>query len=612
VVANESFANTLTVEVNGVKVPADIAGFLVMAYVDDSRNLPDLFVLRYRDQDQLVLDKGKFKIGVPIKLSVQTADPAGPELLLDGEVTAIELDADPTGTYTEIRGFDLAHRFSRGRRVAAYPNMTLKDIVSKVAQRAKVPPGDIDNVKGFGGDPNVQVSQDNVSDADFLQRLADTVGAQYSVVKGKLNFKLPTPPKGAPAPNAKATASPQVLELGRNLVSIRATVTAAEQVPQVESRGWDPKAKQAVTTKIAPKLEGTEVAGLDPVGIAGKVGAPPLLVANPAIRSQALTASHADALAAQFGTAAAELEGVAKGNPKLRAGVAVTLGNVAATFAGQYTLTTTRHLFSPEVGYTTAFTVSHRQDRSIYGLASGGGSGTESSITGPVSAIVTDIKDPDKVGRVKVKFPWLADDYNSSWARTVQATAGNSYGSVFLPEVGDEVLVDFENGDFDCPYVLGGLFNGKDQPPKLATDPVDSASGQVGVRALVSRTHHRLELIDKSDVDAILLSTGDDKLLIRLDHKNQNIEVTSSKSIEIKAKNGIKIDSGTGPLEMKGQKVTVTSTTDVQVDANAAIKMKASGPASLEGATMKVAGTATGEVSAGAMLTVKGAMVKIN
>ncbi|WP_344307116.1 VgrG-related protein [Fodinicola feengrottensis] len=609
--ANESFANALVVEVNGAKLPADVASMMVMAYVDDSRNVPDLFVLRFRDQDQLVLQKGKFQIGVPIKLSVQTADPSGPLPLFDGECTAIELDADVTGTFTEVRGFDKAHRLTRGRRVVAYPNMTLSDIVNKVASRAQIPVGKIDPVSGFGGDPNSQVTQDNINDAEFLQRLADLVGAQYTVTDGKLTFKLPEPPSDAPDKTAKSTTNPLVLELGRNLDSIRATITAAEQVPQVEARGWDPKTKQAVTQQAPPKLAGTEVSGLDPVALAGKVGSPPMLSANPALRNHGLVKASSDAMAAQFGNACAELEGVAKGNPKLRAGEAVSLGNVAAQFAGKYTLTSTRHLFSPEVGYTTAFTVSHREDRSFYGLTSGAGGGAN-GVTGPVPAIVSDIKDPDKVGRVKVTYPWLSDDYTSGWARTVQATGGNTYGSVFLPEVGDEVLVDFENGDFDYPYVLGGLYNGKDAMPKLATDPVDSAAGQVGVRALVSRTHHRLELIDKSDVDAILLSTGDDKLLIKLDHKNQNIEVTSSKSIAITAKNGIKIDSGTGPLEMKGQKVTVTSTTDVQVDANAAIKMKATGPASLEGATMKVAGTATGEVSAGAMLTVKGAMVKIN
>lgn len=610
--ANESFANTPVIEINGTKLPADIASLMVYGYVDDSRNLPDMFMLRFRDPDQVVVEKAGIKIAAPIKVKVQTADPTGPEVLLDGEITAIELNADKVGTYTEIRGYDKAHRLTRGRRVVAYPNMTISDIVRKVAGRAQIPAGDIDNVKGVGGDPQTQITQDNVTDADFLQRLADLVGAQFAVVEGKLNFKLPEPPKDAPAPTAKATKDPQVLELGRNLQSIRATVTAAEQVPEVEARGWDPKQKKEVSQKAKPKLSGIEVAGLDPAAIAGKVGAPPLLAANPAWRTQGLVQASSEALAQQFGTAAAELEGVARGNPKLRAGEAITLANVAPTFAGKYTLTTTRHLFSPEAGYTTAFTVSHRQERSLYGLTSGSTDGSTSTITGPVSAIVSDIKDPDKEGRVKLQFPWLSADYTSSWARTVQATAGNTYGSVFLPEVGDEVLVDFENGDIDCPYVLGGLYNGKDKQPKLAADPVDAAAGKVNIRALVSRTHHRLELIDDPNVDAILLSTGDDKLLIKLDHKKENIEITSSKSIEIKAKNGIKIDSGTGPLEMKGQKVTVESKTDVQVDAKASLKMKATAAASMEGATVKVAGQGAAEFSASGVNTIKGGMVKIN
>ena len=86
-------------------------------------------------------------------------------------------------------------------------------------------------------------------------------------------------------------------------------------------------------------------------------------------------------------------------------------------------------------------------------------------------ALVTDVDDPQKLGRVKIKLPTLADDYESDWARVVQPGAGKTAVSVFLPEVGDEVLVAFEHGDIRRPYVLGGLWSVPHKPP-LGDGPV--------------------------------------------------------------------------------------------------------------------------------------------
>src|SRR5215475_797044 len=413
---------------------------LAYCYVDDSRNLPDMFVLRFRDPDHVVLSKAHITVGAEVKLKVQTADPGGPQPLMSGEVTAIGFDLDPIGTFTEVRGYDKAHRLFRGRRVAAYPNMTVADIIRKVAQRAGLQAGDIDNVPGFGGRQNTQISQDNVSDWDFLSRLAAAVGAQVAVIDGKLNFKLPAPPSAAPSESAKATADPLVLEAHLTLVSLRATITAAEQVPQVEVHGWDFEDKRAVSATGKPTIAGTQIQGTDPVSFANAFGSPNFVAVDVPYRAQAEVQAGADALAAQLGGACAELDGVAKGNPKLRAGTAVTLTNVGDAFVGKYTLTGTRHLFNDQVGYTTAFTVSGRQERSFYGLAAGGagrgGGGANgrggNGGGGLVIGVVSDAKDPLKLGRVRLTFPWLASDFTSGWARVVQTGAGPDRGLYML------------------------------------------------------------------------------------------------------------------------------------------------------------------------------------
>ncbi|GAA3058459.1 VgrG-related protein [Actinokineospora globicatena] len=589
--ANESFANSLVVTVAGQPLPADVKSMLAVAYVDDSRNLPDMFVLRFRDPGGVALSKAGFKVGAVVELKVQTADPGGPQPLMSGEVTAVGLEIDRTGTFTEVRGYDHAHRLFRGRRVAVYPDMTVADVVRKVTTRAGLQAGKIDEVKGYGGAPHTQFGQDNVSDWDFLSRLADAVGAQIAVVDKKLDFRLPEQPSAAPDQSAKAATDPLVLEAHRNLLSLRAGVTAAEQVPKVEVRGWDPQAKQAITATETPKHAGIEVSGADPVKLASGFGSPPL-VATTTQHTQAAATAMAKGLADEYGSACVELDGVARGNPKLRAGAQVALANVGEPFGGKYTLTNTRHLFSDEVGYTTEFSVSGRQERSFYGLASGGRGGAVGH-GGVVTGIVSDIRDPAKLGRVKVTFPWLADDYTSGWARMTQWGAGKDRGAMMLPEVGDEVVVGFDHGDFDAPFVLGSLHNGKDTVPKFTKPVLDEGAGKVAVRGFVSREAHKLEFVEQ---DGITVATGDGKFVIRLDKTKQVIEITSAKEISVKATNGITVDAGQGPLQLNGQTV----------------KVKATAEFTAEGATVAVKGQGQAEFSASGAVTVRGGIVKIN
>jgi phage protein D/phage baseplate assembly protein gpV len=584
--ANESFSNSPMITVDGNQLPADVASLLALTYVDDSRNLPDVFALRFRDPAGIVLNKAGIKIASKVKVSVQTAEPGGPEVLIDGEVTAIELDLDPVGTIIEVRGQDIAHKLFRGRRVAAYPGMSLSDIVRKVAQRAGVKVGKVDTVPGVGAGKDGQISQNNVSDWDFLSALADLVGAHLAIEDGALCFKLPEPPAKAPATNAKAATSPLALEARSNLISLRATVRATHQVPSVEAYGWDMEHKQAVTATATPRLPGMEVAGANPTDIAAKVGAPPLRAADPAWQTADTVKAVAASLADQLGGSAVELDGVAKGNPKLRAGAAVALTNVGEPFVGKYVLTQTRHTFSPTDGYRTMFTVAGRTERSLYDLA-GGGSGTSlpAEVTsGLVPGLVSDIKDPRKMGRVKVTFPWLDKEYVTGWARVVQPGAGADRGFLILPEVKDEVLVGFVHGDPDNAYVLGGMHNGVDKVPKLEVEPVDGGSGAVAVRGFVSRKGHTIQFIEDGGV---LVATGDGKLSVRLDVKTGTVEakgdvikLTATKTVEIKGPNGVKIDAGSGALDMKGMTASLAGQSKTDV--------KASGPVTVSGTPIKL------------------------
>ena len=94
----------------------------------------------------------------------------------------------------------------------------------------------------------------------------------------------------------------------------------------------------------------------------------------------------AESLVEQLGSAATELDGVAYGNPELRAGVTVSVANVGAPFDGQYVLTSVRHTFDTTNGYLSAFRVCGRQNRTMLGLVNGSRQGDRLALNGVVPA----------------------------------------------------------------------------------------------------------------------------------------------------------------------------------------------------------------------------------
>ena len=209
---------------------------LVSCVVDENVGLPDAAVLTYRDNNHEMLAETGITIGTTLRVSVNTVQGNATEQLFSGEVTALELDGDSsTGSFTVIRAMSKAHRLFRGRKVEAFRNMTAAAIVRRVAQGAGLAVGKVET----SPITYPQLSQAGVSDWEFLQLLAQEHGAVVRVdEKGTLEFTKLDPASGAPAPSTPATASPHVLEYGRNLLALRASLTSADQVKAVEVRGW--------------------------------------------------------------------------------------------------------------------------------------------------------------------------------------------------------------------------------------------------------------------------------------------------------------------------------------------------------------------------------------
>lgn len=178
---------------------------------------------------------------------------------------------------------------------------------------------------------------------------------------------------------------------------------------------------------------------------------------------------------------------------------------------------------------------------------------TDRRYYGVVEALVATVTDdPEHECRVTLRFPFFdGATAETDWCRIAQPYAGNGYGAVFVPEVGDEVLVAFVHGDMRFPVVLGGLYNGEDKPPTDRTASQD--------QKMVRTKHgHQVVLDDSQGQEAIRIRTAGGHELI-LDDAGGTVAVTG---------NGVKItldDSGT--VTVQGSTVTVEgSTVTVEAD----------------------------------------------
>ncbi|MBQ6640707.1 MAG: VgrG-related protein [Saccharopolyspora sp.] len=582
----------------GAKLPEKWQDNLVSCVVDENVGLPDEALVTFRDPDhELLTDNPKLAIGEQLAVSVTATNESGEQKLFTGEITSLELDHDGTGTFTIVRAMSKAHRLMRGRKVQAFQNMAVEQIVRKVVTGAGLRAGRVKTPKRV---TYQQLSQANVSDWEFLQQLAQEHGATVQVDEnGKLDFLPLDPASGAPAPRTRASASPFVLEYGDNLKALRAVLTSTDQVNSVQVRGWDVQTKTAVVANRPVTSSSTTKPGMTATEATKKFGkGRKLVVTDTPYSTRAEAQAAAGALADSVSAGLGELEAVVNGNTELRAGTPVTLGNAGEKFSGRYTATAVHHVLEPGTGYRTTVLVSTSPDRSLAGLTTGAGAPDPGSrMPGLATGIVTDIKEAGRAQRgwVKLKFPWLDAKYVTDWVRTVQL-GGQGGGGVFSPDVNDEVLVGFEQGCLDKPYVLGGLYNGKDSPSEHDLPLVDRRTGKVNRRSLVSRKGHRLELIDgMQGPPGVRIASGNKRLEVRMDERGRSVEIAVKRpggrgamSTVSVTDRGITLDAGMGDINLSGRSVSIDAKTTVSVNGKTGANISGGTNASLRAAMVRI------------------------
>jgi uncharacterized protein involved in type VI secretion and phage assembly len=154
---------------------------------------------------------------------------------------------------------------------------------------------------------------------------------------------------------------------------------------------------------------------------------------------------------------------------------------------------------------------------------------------GVVTGIVKNLNDPEGQGRIELQFPWLSDTVRSSWAPVASALAGKERGAFFMPEIDDEVLVAFEHGDMNHPFIVGFLWNGVDSPPETSTQN----------RVIKTPGGHQLRFEDKDGAKKVILKSNgghrieiDDNaetITIKTNSENQSIVLNdAAKSVTVR------------------------------------------------------------------------------
>lgn len=537
----DKYVNRLKIELEGQEVTENLKDDFLQITVEESLHLPAMFTIvihnsyhptSNKDEYQPWRHENLFEIGQKIKIGFIASTTQDPNFekkeegyLIEGEITAIEVHFNHKSEAPIIvRGYDKSHRLHRGRHNRSFLNNTDSDIVRKIVKEIGIETGQISE----SGEVHEYVFQENQTNMEFLRQRAARIGFELFVEDGKVNFRKPE--------------TKEFIELRweREITSFSSRVTSAEQVSEVEVRGWDYTQKEVITETAKSEKVITNTGNQKGSDCCNKFNLnkpPKMIVVNKPVSTPKEAEMMAQSLCDELGGEFVYADAKAEGSPKIRPGRFVNLKDMGKRFSGKYYITETRHVCTKQA-YTTEFAVRGLRSGNLFSsvaqqkrLQPG-----ETFLVG----IVTNNQDPKGLGRVKVKFPTLTDEHESYWARVVGVGAGSSRGFYSLPEINDEVLVGFEHGDIHRPYVIGGVWNGKDKTPSEVNDAVQN--GKVRLRTIKTRTGHTIEFAEETK--------GSSKAGIKIEtaggHKVHLND--SDKSIELKTSSGSEIKMVDGPL----------------------------------------------------------------
>ena len=577
--------------------------------VESTYNRPDLCLVTF-DLDANTEIPPALELGQPFEIGFR--GDAATTKVFEGEITALEFDSQDNRSVFIVQAECKFHRLFRTDRVRTWSKKTVSYAVRKVASDAGIPVG---AVEATTSELPFQMQQ-NITDGDWLLERAAEHGFHVRVTEGKLFWG-----KVGAGGDSGVT-----LELNRHLMGFNCRATANAFAKEVTVRSWDTVQKKPIDVKA------TSFDGRKDDKVATAFDDPKLLLTRSSFGSPAEATAAAKAALDRANEHNLQAEGRCWGDAKLAVDKQVAIKGVNKRFDGKYRISHLRHRFTHEQGFTTEFSCRGVSDQSLSGLVgetaagiAGAGAPDRAVFNGAAVGIVTDVKDPDGLGRVKVKFPWLDEKQTSDWLRIAFPGGGGKAhsGWYLLPEVEDEVLVVFEHGDVKRGYVLGGLHNGVDKP-FYKNEKVIGGDGKVNQHAFRLKSGAHL-LFDEKDGDELIeIKNKDGNFVFKHSAKDGVVleNKTSGDKMAITNKGNMTIVCETGDISIEAKQggIKLKAMKDINLEATGKVGVKATQDASVEGMNVKVSGQMNAEVKGSMMAkleggtnaTVKAAMVMIN
>jgi phage protein D len=544
----------ITIKFDGQALDATKANLLVEVVVKKIRFHPDAAHVRLRDPTQTLVDGGTVKLGAAVEISAGGPDDTSTKSLFAGTIVTVEPEFGEQGVIVGFRAYDSAHAMTKTKRLRSFQNQTAGDMIKSVG--ADYFSDGITVSKDSS--PYEYMMQNSESDWDFCWRLAKVAGLEF-VAEGKKAYLREAGQGATDAPWLQYGES----EAGHRLFSFRPRLTSANVAKTYRSTFIDHKnAKIEVSVDFAGDAvtKNKQAKGFAPKGVGTAKGKGVVSIANVVAKDAKELRKYIESIRDVMVNSAFEADGVAEGNPDLKPGMNVQVKGVGS-YSGTFLLSETTHVYRGASGFTTRFVISSRPKMLVDAVDTSNGSSAADPGMQLMRGEVTNLSDPDKIGRVRVKVDALKDEEPPEgwWARIASVASGKDRGLLMMPQVGDTVVLGFENGDTRSPFVLGSMWNGKAPPGKdLVQDD--------GSFSLMSDS----KILMKSKGDITIQGSKEwiQKIAKKVELSNDSTDsftIKSGKEIVIKAPQ-IKIQADM-KIEMKAPQISISA--DAKLDLKA-------------------------------------------
>ena len=595
---------TPTVTVNGSDLGAVWLDALTEIRVESEYRVPARATLRFLERDGIsgaafLIDDASVDLGSAVEVAAVAPDGGGSVTLFSGEITGITMDMGRGGApELSLTAHDKSHRLSRTTTVKAFAQSRVSDIVSTIAEKAGLRAAVDATSETFDW-----ILQPD-TDLGMLTELARRTGYDWWVADSKLHFSRP-----AAAQTIAVTYAESLLAF-----SVRAS---GQHADEVKVQGWDKSQKTAITgssTTASSAVLATSPLAAKATNAKKAFGSSAIFTMGLTPATPAEAQSLSQAVLDRAVSGAVTVRGTCVDEPSIALGTALEVSGVPGKVAGTYPVTKVEHVFRSGTPLTTRFSAGDRMSHSLVDTLGTGTARTPAfHHSGLVVGIVTNAQDPDGLGRVKIKIPSLSDEVETWWARVVNVGAGATRGYGYQPEVNDEVLVGFENGDPRQPAILGGLFNGADKPPELKY----TSTKKLAERTITSRQGHVFSIVEGDDdptTAAFLFKLAGDKAKLNLAANGATVEMPQGKPITVKSGSSSIVISESGDITIASQSGNISLKSDggnvtiegleVKITAKTELALQGQVKAGMKGAMIAV--------EAEGVAQVKGSLVQLN